>query len=163
MAKNIYIMIKERLMIMFRDAAFYDFKENIFKLIGKESMLICAGTKENGFNMMTASWGFMGEMWGQESAAVVVRPQRYTMKFLEDNEYFTLNFMGDNKEVYKICGTQSGRDIDKCKETGLTPMGDDRYTYFSESRLVLLCKKKYIGKSKFTFSRFKTGTEIYSI
>ena len=49
-------------------------------------MLISAGD-ENGFNMMTASWGFMGEMWGNDSAIAMIRPQRYTWEFIEKNDY----------------------------------------------------------------------------
>lgn len=36
-------------------------------------MLITAGD-ENGYNMMTASWGFMGEMWEADSVIAMIRP-----------------------------------------------------------------------------------------
>jgi len=36
-----------------------DLKENFFEAIGKEWMLVTAGTKEK-FNTMTASWGGIG-------------------------------------------------------------------------------------------------------
>ena len=128
---------------MFRDICLRDFKENVIEIISKEYMLISAGNKD-GYNMMTASWGFMGEMWGEDSVAVVVRPERYTMEFIEKNDYFTLSFYGDNKDIHKVCGSKSGRDTDKTALTGLSPIANDKYVYFDEARLVLVVKKKYI-------------------
>lgn len=128
---------------MFRDICLKDFKENVINIIANEYMLITAGNKEK-YNMMTASWGFMGEMWGEDSVAVVVRPSRYTMEFIDNNDYFTLTFYGDDKSVHKICGSKSGRDIDKTNATGLTPIANDDYVYFDEARLVLVVKKKYV-------------------
>lgn len=128
---------------MFRDICLKDFKENVINIIANEFMLITAGNKEK-YNMMTASWGFMGEMWGDDSVAVVVRPSRYTMELINNSDYFTLTFYGEDKSVHKICGSKSGRDIDKTKATGLTPIANDDYVYFDEARLVLVVKKKYV-------------------
>ena len=128
---------------MFRDICLKDFKENVINIIANEYMLITAGNKEK-YNMMTASWGFMGEMWGDDSVAVVVRPSRYTMEFIDNSDYFTLTFYGDDKSVHKICGSKSGRDIDKTNATGLTPIANNDYVYFDEARLVLVVKKKYV-------------------
>ncbi len=128
---------------MFRDLCLRDFKENVIEIISKEYMLITAGNKE-GYNMMTASWGFMGEMWGEDSVAVVVRPERYTMDFIESNDYFTLTFFGDNKDIHKVCGSKSGREVDKTALTGLSPIANENYVYFNEARLALVIKKKYI-------------------
>ena len=72
---------------------------NLIKKISDEWMLITAGNSEK-YNMMTASWGFMGEMWGEDSVITVVRPQRYTMKFINSSDYFSLSFYGDNKEIH---------------------------------------------------------------
>ena len=41
-----------------------DLKDNFFEAIGKEWMLITAGTKEK-FNTMTASWGGIGWLWNK--------------------------------------------------------------------------------------------------
>ena len=128
---------------MFRDLSIRNLKDNIINIISNEYMLITAGNSE-AYNMMTASWGFMGEMWGEHSVAVVIRPSRYTMKFVEENDYFTLTFFGNNKDVHKICGSKSGRDVDKTALTGLTPVFDDKYVWFDEARLVFKIKKKYV-------------------
>ena len=58
--------------------------------------------------MMTASWGFAGVMWGEPMAIAAVRPQRYTMEFIEKEDYFTLSFYGDNKKIHAVCGKESG-------------------------------------------------------
>ncbi len=116
--------------------------DNLIDIIKNEWMLITAGDSGK-YNMMTASWGFMGEMWGSDSVAVVVRPQRYTMEFLEKNDYFSLSFYGDNKAIHAVCGRKSGRDTDKTNQTGLTPVFANNTVYFSEARLVIICKKQY--------------------
>lgn len=118
-------------------------KDNLIKCFSEEWALITAGNNEN-YNMMTASWGFAGEMWGEDSIAVVVRPQRYTMEFIDKNDYFTVSFYGDRKDVHKICGSKSGRDINKTTETGLTPLSNNKYVYFKEARMVLVIKKQFV-------------------
>ena len=127
---------------MFKEIKPTEIKENLIDLIKNEWMLITAGDSEK-HNMMTASWGFMGEMWNNDSVAVVVRPQRFTMEFIEQNDYFSLSFYGDNKAIHSVCGRQSGRDVNKTELTGLTPVFKDNTTYFEEARMVLICKKQY--------------------
>ncbi len=129
---------------MFKEINFREIKENLVQMIADEWMLVTAGTKESGYNMMTASWGFAGEMWGADSMITVIRPARYTMEFIEKNDYFTLSFYGDNKAIHKICGSQSGRDINKTEATGLTPVFDGDATYFEQARVVVVLKKQYV-------------------
>lgn len=120
-------------------------KDNLIKCFADEWALITAGNKDS-YNMMTASWGFTGEMWGTDSVAVAVRPQRYTMKFIEESDYFTVSFYGDRKDIHKVCGSKSGRDVDKTKQTGLTPVLSERYVYFKEARMVLVVKKQFVQR-----------------
>lgn len=127
---------------MWKEIAPKQLKGNPFEMIADEYMLIAAGNAEK-FNMMTASWGFLGEMWGKECAVAMIRPQRYTLEFVEQHDFFTLSFYGENKAIHKICGSRSGRDTDKAKEAGLTPVFSDGTVYFEEARLVLVCKKLY--------------------
>lgn len=130
---------------MFKTINPKEIKDNLIKLISDEWMLVSAGN-ENGYNMMTASWGFAGEMWGNDCAIAMIRPQRYTMKFIDENDYFTLSFYGDNKDIHKVCGSESGRDVNKTELTGLTPIFDESTVYFEQARLVLVCKKQYVQK-----------------
>ena len=120
-----------------------EIKDNLIKCFAEEWSLITAGNA-TGYNMMTASWGFFGEMWGEDSIAVVVRPQRYTMEFLDKSDYFTVSFYGDNKAIHKICGNKSGRDVNKSLESGLSPVAGEKYVYFKEARMVLVVKKQFV-------------------
>lgn len=118
--------------------------DNVFKLTHKDWMLIASGTPEN-YNMMTASWGSMGVLWRRKICFIFVRPTRYTYEFMEKNETFSLNFFSEEwREALNICGSKSGRDIDKAKETGLKPFaGDNNTTGFEQARMVIECKKLY--------------------
>ena len=128
----------------FKEINVKELNENFIKNIADEWMLITAGDKVN-YNMMTASWGFMGEMWGADSVIAMVRPGRYTMEFIDKNDYFTLSFYGERKDIHKVCGSMSGRDVDKTEMTGLTPVFSDNSVYFNEARLVFICKKQYVS------------------
>ncbi len=130
---------------MFKEISPKEIEGNIIKAIADEWMLISAGDRD-GYNMMTASWGFAGEMWGADSVVAMIRPQRYTMEFVEKNDYFTIGFYGDNKAIHKVCGSMSGREVDKTALTGLTPVFESGTVYFNEARLVLVCKKQYVGR-----------------
>lgn len=115
----------------------------LFKFIGDEWMLITAGNKDS-VNTMTASWGGAGVLWNKPVAFSFVRPQRYTFEFMEKEQYFTLSFFyADMKQALKVCGSKSGRDIDKIKETGLIPQYDLEAPYFQQAKMVLVCKKLY--------------------
>ncbi len=129
----------------YREISAKELEGNIIKNIAEEWMLISAGD-QSGYNMMTASWGFAGEMWGHDEIMVVVRPQRYTMEFIEKNDYFAVSFYGDNKDIHKVCGSMSGRDVNKTELAGLTPIFDEAAVYFGEARAVIICKKEYVGR-----------------
>lgn len=117
--------------------------QNVFSLIGEQWMLITAGTGEK-CNTMTASWGGLGVLWGKPVATVYIRPQRYTLEFVEREERFTLAFFGEEyRKALALCGAKSGRDIDKVKECGFTVETADGAPYFAQADLVLVCRKAY--------------------
>ena len=116
---------------------------NPFAAIGDQWMLITAGAPEH-CNTMTASWGGLGILWGVPMATVYIRPQRYTKQFVDENEYFTLSFFTeDYRPQLNLCGTKSGRDMDKVKECGFT-LAADEYgaSWFDQAELVLVCRKR---------------------
>lgn len=114
---------------------------NPFTKIGSEWMLITAGNREK-YNTMTASWGSLGVMWGRNVSNIVIRPQRYTLEFVEREDYYSLSFFGkEHRDALNYCGSHSGRDVDKEKETGLTPVFDAEAPYFQQANLVLICRK----------------------
>lgn len=118
--------------------------QNVFSLIGDRWMLITAGTADR-CNTMTASWGGLGVIWGAPAATCYIRPQRYTKEFVDREDYFTLAFFGEeSRKALQLCGSRSGRDIDKVKECGFTVRAAEcGAPYFQEAELVLVCRKRF--------------------
>lgn len=120
--------------------------QNVFETIGKEWMLVTAGNIEK-YNTMTASWGCIGWLWNKPVAVVFIRPERFTHDFIEQNECLTLSFLGHSdgaRKAYNFCGSKSGRDYDKAKETGLKAIAtDEGNVAFEQARLTLECRKLY--------------------
>jgi len=129
---------------LFRRADPYRLKENVFKLIDQDWMLVTAGTLER-WNTMTASWGGLGILWNRPVSFVFVRPTRFTYEFIEKHERFTLSLFHERyRKALIFCGSKSGRDCDKAKETGLEPVAAFKDTVtFRQARLVFVCRKLY--------------------
>lgn len=128
---------------MLRNISIKELKESTAELFDDRWALLSAGDT-NAYNMMTISWGTLGELWNKEVCTVFVRPQRYTYEFTEKGDCFTVSFFGEEmKKALSICGSKSGRDIDKVKETGLTPFFDGDYIAYEEAEIVICCKKLY--------------------
>lgn len=127
--------------------------DGVFKLIGKDWMLITAAGKnergEDTVNTMTASWGGLGFLWNRPVAFCFVRPQRYTYALTEQAERFSLTFFEEKyRDALRLCGTKSGRDTDKFAAAGLTPVTVDGVPAVKEARLTLLCRKLYADTLK---------------
>ncbi len=122
----------------------YSLQENVFKLLDKKWMLVTGGRFES-FNTMTASWGGFGVLWNMNVCFCFIRPTRYTYGFMEKSDAFTLSFFEEKyRDVLEFCGSHSGRDVDKIKETGITPVeGVLETVYFKEASFVFECKKIY--------------------
>lgn len=129
-----------------KEANYKDLRFNPFRLIGDEWMLVTAGNEKDGCNTMTASWGGIGCLWGHNDpvATIYIRPSRYTKEFIDKEERFTLCVMDKSfKRQMAYLGSVSGRDEDKIKKAGLTPVYESGTTYFAEAKLALVCKKLY--------------------
>ncbi|AEF85033.1 conserved hypothetical protein [Treponema primitia ZAS-2] len=116
--------------------------------IGDEWMLITAGDvsgDKGNWNTMTASWGGLGVLWGKNVAFMFIRNTRHTLEFANAASLFSLSFF--DKPFHKaleIAGAKSGRDIDKAKEGGLTPIVfSDGSLGFKEAKEVISCRKLY--------------------
>ena len=116
---------------------------NFIHKVSKEWMLITAGNKEK-FNMMTASWGGIGVLYNKPVAICFINPARYTYQVIEgSNGTYTLTFYGEEyRDALKYCGSKSGRDEDKVKGSGLTPIevGEGAMA-FGEATLIIECRK----------------------
>ena len=128
-----------------------EFNVSPFRIIGKEWMLIAApdDTKESGLSAMTASWGGVGVLWNTNVATVYIRPQRYTYSLVENCDRFSLCFFDtEYKKALGLCGSKSGRELDKLKECALTSEIIDGVSVISEAKTVMICKKLYADDLK---------------
>ena len=118
--------------------------QDVFSLIGDRWMLVAATDKEGKTNAMTASWGGMGVLWGKKVVFVFIRPQRYTKKFVDDAEVFSLSFFDESyKTMLGYMGKVSGRNEDKIAKSGLTLTDKSGAPVFKEASMTLICRKLY--------------------
>ena len=93
---------------------------NPVQMIDGDWLEVSAG-KEGNMNLMTISWGTIGELWGKPVFTVFVSTSRYTHKFMEENDYFTVtHFPAEMRKQLSYLGRVSGRDEDKVAGAGLT-------------------------------------------
>ena len=73
-------------------------------------------------NPMTIGWGTLGVIWERPVFVAYVRGRRFTRELLDKNPEFTVNvpIEGYDRKAFVICGSKSGRDMDKISEAGLT-------------------------------------------
>ena len=130
-------------MSTFKEISPNEISANPFELIGEQWALITAADGD-GCNPMTASWGGVGIMWNRPVVFAFIRPQRYTHGLVENGDHYTLSFYPEKyRAALRLCGTKSGRDINKAQACGLTPVYDEAAPYFEEAELVLVCRKLY--------------------
>jgi len=74
------------------------------------------------WNPMTVGWAQFGVVWAKPVITILVRRSRYTFSLMEKAQTFTLSVPRpkDLAKELAFCGTRSGRDVDKEKESGLT-------------------------------------------
>lgn len=94
-----------------------DFNKNLdvaMEYLHKQGAFLTAKSNEK-VNTMTISWGSVGFMWGKPVFMALVRPQRYTNEFIKVSKSFTVSipFSNDFKKALGVCGSKSGRDINK--------------------------------------------------
>ncbi|MCD6355799.1 MAG: flavin reductase [Anaerolineaceae bacterium] len=121
---------------------------NPFTLWEKDWLLLTSGDfAKASYNSMTVGWGSFGYLWKKPIVMVVVRPTRFTYKFIEDYSTFTLcGFPEEYRKALTFLGTKSGRDSDKMDACGLTPIFADTVESptFKEADLSIEVKKIYL-------------------
>lgn len=118
-------------------------KFNFAERVAKAALL--TATKNDGqINTMTVSWGGSGILWGKEVAFVFVRPERHTFGFCENGDTMTLSFFGkERRDTLTLCGTKSGRDVDKFKECDLKYTLKNGACVFEDAEITVVMKKLY--------------------
>ncbi len=103
-------------------------------------------------NSMVIGWGTLGVNWSHPVFAVYVREGRFTRELLDSNPEFTVNVpLGvPDRNIIAVCGTKSGRDIDKVKEAGLTLTDPETISVpgIREFPLTLECRVIYRQKQE---------------
>ena len=117
--------------------------EDTLKLFNNKWALVTAGTKED-FNTMTIGWGGLGSLWSKPTISVYIKPCRYTFKYMNDSDYFTVSFYDERyRDDLRILGTKSKRDMDKLALTNLHPDFLENAITFKEAKCTIVCKKIY--------------------
>ena len=120
-----------------------EFTTDILSVFDKKWALLTAGDSDR-FNTMTISWGGLGTLWGKPVATVYVRTSRYTHEFMDAKDFFTVSFYPEEcKQLLGVLGSKSGRDMDKMKESGLTPVQVGESMSFKEAEVTLVCRKLF--------------------
>lgn len=72
-------------------------------------------------NTMTISWGSVGIMWRKPVFTALVRQSRFTKELIEQSGEFTITLpLTEMKQALALCGSKSGRDMDKIAAAKLT-------------------------------------------
>jgi len=79
---------------------------------------------EERLNTMTIGWASIGHLWGKPIFTVMVRKSRFSYQLIERSNEFTVSLPaeGQLKKELIYCGRNSGRDVNKFEECGLTPV-----------------------------------------
>jgi len=83
-------------------------------------VLITTVNKEGKSNVMTASF-IMPVSFEPKYVAVSISPERYSFQNLQEVKEFGINVLKvEQKQIALICGSKSGKDVDKFKLANLT-------------------------------------------
>lgn len=109
------------------------------------AVLVSVGDSKGRTNVFTVAW--TGNICTNPPMVYIsVRPERYSYGFIEDSGEFVINLT--TKELAfaaDLCGVRSGRDIDKWKKCGLTPLKAEKLQYaplIAESPVCIECRVK---------------------
>lgn len=98
----------------------FDYAGDICKAM-KPGILITTKSGDK-VNSMTIGWGMLGIDWSRPIFVAYIRESRFTKQMLDENSEFTVNipFGNVDTKALTMCGTKSGRYMDKIAEAGLT-------------------------------------------
>ena len=126
----------------------FDYAGHICKALPKGILMT---TKNGDFvNSMVIGLGHIGIEWGRPIFVAYVRESLHTKQMVENHGEFTVNVpMGEfDSNIMKVCGTKSGRDLDKIKELKLHLVESDAVDVpgIAEFPLTIECKVIYKQK-----------------
>lgn len=121
------------------------FQNTMDNLAAKGCFLVTGDKKPN---IMTIGWGQVGIMWQKPVFVVPVRLSRYSHQLMEEVGEFTVCVPSDTScmsSELAVCGSKSGRDMDKAKELGLTlvPSKKVKVPNIEQCSMVYECVVRY--------------------
>lgn len=144
-----------------------DFNTNIFQLLDDQWGVLTVGSPDN-FNALTISWGMLGTLWGgvkkgRNIFTVFVKPDRYSHKFIEENDYYTVSFFSkEHIKALGLLGSKSGRDMDKIAASGLHPILLDKGITYEEAERTFIIHKLYRHQPDKSLIPHEIVEEFYS-
>ena len=147
---------------MKREINAFDYAAEVFKALPKGILL--TSEAEDCVNAMTIGWGTIGIEWGVPIFTAYVRTSRFTYELMERTGEFTICApLGElSKTAAKaigLCGSKSGRDMDKLAKAGVHPVEADivRPPAIKELPLTFECRVVFSQEQpiKAISSRFK--------
>ncbi len=110
------------------------------------AVLVSCGNTPERYNMATVAW--TGTICTDPAMCYIsLRPSRHSYDIISEEMEFTINLTTlDMARATDWAGVKSGRDYDKWKETGLTPVKGVKVgcPYIEQSPLSIECKVKEI-------------------
>ena len=123
----------------------WDYAPQILNAVGNGVLMTTKAGEE--VDTMTIGWGHLGIEWYKPIFVAYVRQSRHTKTLVDQNPEFTINIPlgAADKEIVRICGTQSGRDVNKIEKLNLTLVPGETVAVpgIKEMPLTLECKVIY--------------------
>ncbi|MCS7285961.1 MAG: flavin reductase family protein [Anaerolineae bacterium] len=93
-----------------------------FRLINAGGVVLVTSHYKDKENVMSASW-ITPLSFSPPLIGVAIHPVRFTHDLIKKSEQFALNIPSVSLlKAVEICGTYSGRDVDKFARAGITPV-----------------------------------------
>lgn len=106
------------------------------------AVLVSVADKAGKQNLFTVAW--TGTVCSDPPmVSISVRPERYSYHMIEETGEFAINLTTEKLSfATDYCGVKSGRDVDKWREMGLTPVAGDyvQAALIGESPVNLECR-----------------------
>ena len=101
---------------------FYTCADEILARLRQGGVLCTVVDQGGNSNLLTLGWGQIGPFYhGHPVFIIAVTPLRYSWRFLEQVPEFVIAVPDDTlEEATALCGSKSGRDLDKFEAAGLT-------------------------------------------
>jgi len=105
-----------------RELSFWDCTNELLTRMRNGGVLCTVADEQGRQNILTLGWGLLGPHYHSNPILVIaVAPPRYSWRFLEALPEFVIAVPDDSlKDAVALCGTKSGRDMDKFQAAGLT-------------------------------------------